>query len=427
MENDERVVAPAAGRFRAGANVPGDKSSSHRALILAAMARGSSEITGLGPGADIRSTVAAIESLGVRRSGGRYVSPGADGWLDPVRPIDCGNSGTTMRLLTGALAAGPFPATLVGDESLTRRPMRRLLPTLSALGASVELTAEGTAPIRVGGSGLIGASVTTEFASAQVRSAFELAAIRATGASEIDGPPGFRDHTERWLTALGLGSRPTPTRFRIEPGEVPAARYEIPGDPSSAAFLWASAALVPGAIVATPEVSLNPGRIGFLTILEAMGAKITAGVTGAIHGDPVGTVVVEGDELGSTEVSGEIVAAAIDELPLVAVLGAYGTGITVVRDATELRAKESDRIASTVDLIRALGGGAEASSDGFRIVGTGGLEAGVVDSRGDHRIAMTAAVAATAATGPVTVRGASVAAVSWPSFYDDLEAMWSSR
>jgi 3-phosphoshikimate 1-carboxyvinyltransferase len=332
-----------------------------------------------------------------------------------------------MRLLTGALAGESFRATLVGDESLTRRPMRRLLPTLAALGASVELTDEGTAPIRVGGSRLTGASVTTEFASAQVRSAFELAAIRAVGASEIDGPPGFRDHTERWLTALGLGSRPTPTRFRIEPGEVPAARYDIPGDPSSAAFLWASAALVPGAIVATPDVSLNPGRIGFLTILEAMGAKITAGVTGAIHGDPVGTVVVEGDELGSAEVSGDLVAAAIDELPLVAVLGAYGTGITVVRDAAELRAKESDRIAATVDLIRSLGGGAEASSDGFQIVGTGGLEAGVVDSRGDHRIAMTAAVAATAATGPVTVRGASVAAVSWPSFYDDLEAMWSSR
>ena len=427
MGDEVRVVEPAEGAFRAAANVPGDKSLSHRALILAALATGESRIEGLGPGADVRSTAAAIEALGVRRTGNRYLSPGPDAWHAPDYPIECGNSGTTMRLLTGALASARFRVTLTGDGSLLRRPMGRLLPTLTALGASVDMTADGTAPIRTGGSELSGTSVTTDLASAQVRSAFELAALRARGTSEIDGPPGFRDHTERWLAALGLGNRMTPTRFRIEPGPVPAARYDIPGDPSSAAFLWASAAIMPGAIVATPGVSLNPGRIGFLTILEALGATISAEVTGAIHGDPVGTVVVEGNGLGSTEVFGEIVAPTIDELPLVAVVAAYGTGITVVRDAGELRAKESDRIAATVDMIRALGGGAEATTDGFEILGTGRLDAGTVQARGDHRIAMAAAVAATSATGPVTVLGSSAAAVSWPSFYDDLEDLWSSR
>jgi 3-phosphoshikimate 1-carboxyvinyltransferase len=214
---------------------------------------------------------------------------------------------------------------------------------------------------------------------------------------------------------------------QIAPGRVPGARYDIPGDPSSAAYLWASAALVAGAHIVTPGVSLNPGRLGFLRILEAMGATVHGEVTGSIHGDGIGTVAVTGGGLQAVEVFGDTVAAAIDELPLVAVLAAYAEGVTVVREATELRAKESDRIASTTEMIRALGGGAESTEDGFAVIGTGFLDGGVVDAAGDHRIAMTAAVAATAADGPVTVLGASAANVSWPSFYETLEAVWSSQ
>ena len=214
---------------------------------------------------------------------------------------------------------------------------------------------------------------------------------------------------------------------QIAPGRVPGARYDIPGDPSSAAYLWASAALVAGAHIVTPGVSLNPGRLGFLRILEAMGATVHGEVTGSIHGDGIGTVAVTGGGLQAVEVFGDTVAAAIDELPLVAVLAAYAEGVTVVLEATELLAKESDRIASTTEMIRALGGGAEPTDDGFAVIGTGFLDGGVVDAAGDHRIAMTAAVAATATDGPVTILGASAANVSWPSFYDTLEAVWSSQ
>lgn len=421
---DQRTLEPASGPFQAGVNIPGDKSLSHRALIFAALADGQSEITGLAPGFDVASTLRALERLGLRRDGDRFIPDGAA--VDPGQPIDCGNSGTTMRLLAGSLSALPFRVTLTGDASLSSRPMRRLVGPLGALGADVELSQEGTAPMTVGAVPLCGADIVIDVASAQVRSAFELAAIQAEGKSSIDSPAGYRDHTERWLEAFGLGTSDG-TLMEISPGPLPGAVYAIPGDTSSAAYVWASAALVPGARVVTPNVSLNPGRLGFLSILEAMGAEVHGEVTGTLHGDPIGTVSVAGSVLRAVEVSGDTVAAAIDELPLVAVLGAYAEGITVVRDAGELRVKESDRVVSTTAMIRGLGGGAEPTEDGFAVVGTGFLDGGMVDAEGDHRIAMAGAVAATAAGGPVTISGASVAGVSWPTFYDTMEAVWSSR
>jgi 3-phosphoshikimate 1-carboxyvinyltransferase len=330
--------------------------------------------------------------------------------------------------MAGALAGRPFRSTLIGDASLSRRPMRRLVAPLEALGATVELSEAGTAPVTVGADGALHrADIALPIASAQVRSAFCLAALQAEGVSRVDSPAGFRDHTERWLATMGLGERETPTRFAVQPGPVPTWNYEVAGDPSSAAFLWATAAICEGSVVSTPGISLNAGRIGFLEILEAMGAEVAAEVTGALLGDPVGTVTVQGRGLQATEVAGPLAIAALDELPLVAVLGAYAEGVTVVKDAAELRAKESDRITTTVDMIRALGGGAEATPDGFHVVGTGWLEAGTVDSRGDHRIAMAAAIAASRATGPVTIVDAGAASVSWPDFFPSLEAVWSSR
>ncbi|MCL1598170.1 MAG: 3-phosphoshikimate 1-carboxyvinyltransferase, partial [Actinomycetia bacterium] len=270
-----------------------------------------------------------------------------------------------------------------------------------------------------------GASFTIPIASAQVRTAFELAALGADGPSSIDSPPGFRDHTERWLEAVGRGSWSSPTAFTIDPGPLPAARYEIPGDPSSAAYLWACAAIESGARVTTPSISLNPGRLGFLQILDEMGANVEAVVTGTTGGDPVGDVTVEGATLTGITVDGGLVAAALDELPLVAVVGAYAEGITSVREAAELRAKESDRIDSVVEMIRTLGGGIESQPDGFDVVGTGFLEGGTVETFSDHRIAMAAAVAATKAHGTVIIRDAQVASVSWPNFYGTLESLWS--
>ncbi len=423
------TLQPPEGSFQAEITVPGDKSLSHRALIFAAMADGASQIDHLGSGADVAATRKAVARLGMDSDGSRFISPGVARWTPPESSIDCGNSGTTMRLLAGALSPAAFRTTLRGDASLELRPMERLIEPLGALGAHVELAVGGTAPLVVGGSDgrLHGADVIVPMASAQVRSAFTLAALQADGPSSVKSPSGFRDHTERWLIAWGLGEWHDSGAFHIAPGDVPPGRYTLPGDPSSAAFLWASAAIRPGSRVETPDVSLNPGRIGFLQILESMGAEVGAVVTRDIGGDPVGTVWVEGRGLFGTDITGPLTVAALDELPLVAVLGAYAEGITTVRDAAELRAKESDRIASSVAMIRALGGGAEATEDGFAVVGTGWLEEGAVETHGDHRIAMAAAVAATGATGPITIIGADAAEVSWPEFFETLELAWSSQ
>lgn len=414
------------GSFRATVTVPGDKSLSHRALMFAAMAEGDSIVTGLGPGEDIASTIAALECLGVTIIGEQVRSPGVLGWHGSGDPIDCGNSGTTMRQLAGILSTSQVQVTLTGDPSLSSRPMTRLVAPLEALGGVISVSADGTAPIVVGGATSVrGASVSITVASAQVRTAFEYAALVADTPSTIDSPTGFRDHTERWLEAVGRGHWSSSTAFTVEPGPLPPARYEVPGDTSSAAYLWAAAAIEPGAVVTTPGISLNPGRLGFLQILDDMGAIVQAEVTGSTGGDPVGTVTVEGGDLHGISLGGDLVASSLDELPLVAVVGAYAEGITSVSDAAELRTKESDRIDAVVDMLRALQGGIEPRPDGFDVVGTGFLTGGTIDTASDHRIAMAATVAATRALDTVTITNAEVASVSWPGFYATMESLWS--
>lgn len=420
-----RTISGTTDTFSAAVRVPGDKSLSHRALLFAGMAKGDSLVTGLGTGKDIGTTVSALGSLGVEIHGERVRSPGVRTWTTPERPIDCGNSGTTMRLLAGVLSTSPAHAVLEGDASLSKRTMRRLEAPLRSLGGRIETT-NGFPPISTGGvSSSRAADVHIDHASAQVRSAFSLAALAADGPSTIDSPPGFRDHTERWLSAIGLGEWVDTTMFRINPGDIPPARYDVPGDPSSAAFLWAAAAISPGSQILTPEISLNPGRLGFLQILEDMGAKTEVLVTDSTGGDPVGDVKVEGAALRGTTIAGDLVASALDELPLVAVLAAYAEGITHVRDAGELRVKETDRIDAVEQMLLALDGGVATRDDGFDVVGTGILSGGSVETHGDHRIAMSAAIAATRATGEVEIVDSDVAAVSWPDFYETLEGLWS--
>lgn len=421
-----RTIVPQDDGFTATVEVPGDKSLSHRALIFAGLATGTSNVHNLGSGADVAATASVLQALGVRFGDGRITSPGVEGWKAPAVPLDCGNSGTTMRTLAGALAARPYSVSLTGDDSLRTRPMRRLVRPIEALGGRIGLTDGGTPPITIGpAEGLTGTRVELDIASAQVRTAFELAAIQAEGVSHIASPPGFRDHTERWLDALGLGERLTVQEFRVYPGPVPPIEYRVPGDASSAAYMWTAAAVRRGSVVTTPGITLNPGRIGFLQVLEQMGAGVEAEVTSNVLGDPIGTVTVRGRRLKGTSVSGSLVVASLDELPLVAVLAGLAEGITTVSDAAELRVKETDRIEATCEMVRALGGGAEETSDGFEILGVGWFDGGVVDSRGDHRIAMAAGVAGTVATGPVAIEGAATADVSWPGFFDALEALWS--
>ena len=423
-----RTFTGPAGPFRATVVPPGDKSMSHRALILAGMASGASRLRGLGPGADIASTVWCLRQFGLDITPAvrpeTVVSPGVDGWRAVDTPLDAANSGTTVRLLAGAVAARPGTTRFTGDPSLRQRPMRRLIAPLMALGALVTVSRAGTLPITVTGGPLVGTTVWIPEASAQVRSAFALAAVQADGVSTLDSPPGFRDHTERWLQALGRGVRRGDTTFEIHPGPLPPLDLTVPGDPSSAAFLWTAAALTT-AEVTTPGVSLNPGRTGLLDVIATMGAGVEATVTGEVLGDPVGTVTVRGPVRTGTRVSGELTVRTLDELPLVGLLGCVAEGETVIADAAELRLKESDRIAGTVRLVSSLGGTAEATPDGFRVVASP-LRPGAYYSGGDHRMAMAAATAATAA-GTVTVVGMEAAAVSWPAFAETLELMWSSR
>jgi 3-phosphoshikimate 1-carboxyvinyltransferase len=420
-----RTFSLPAGPFRAERAVPGDKSLSHRALLLAGMASGTSRVANLGTGADVAATAGALRALGVEVSEAVVRSGGVSSWTPPPGPIDAGNSATTMRLLAGALAACPFITTLVGDQSLMARPMARLVGPLAALGAQTELGPEGRPPVRVGRGVLHGAAVEVREASAQVRSAVALAALQAEGPTTISSPPGFRDHTERWLEAMGLGRRLGEARFEVLPGPVPPAKYDLPGDFSAAAFLLAAAALRPGAEVTVRRITLNPGRTGFLDILEAMGAQVVRTATGLLHGDPVGDVTIVGGALWGTRVSGILAVRALDELPLVALLGAAAAGETVVAGAAELRAKESDRVTAAVGLVRALGGTAEERADGFLVRGGAPLGGGVVDAGGDHRIAMAAAVGAVAARAEVGVAGFEAVGASWPGFGDALEGLWS--
>jgi 3-phosphoshikimate 1-carboxyvinyltransferase len=302
--------------------------------------------------------------------------------------------------------------------------MTRLVAPLEALGGVIVASETGTAPLTVGGAeDLRSAHVSIDIASAQIRSAFELGALAAPASSTIDSPPGFRDHTERWLVAAGRGEWSTTTAFSVDPGPIAPARYDIPGDPSSAAYLWALAATSPGSEILTPGISLNPGRLGFLEILGEMGAGIEAIVTGSIGGDPVGDVKVSGRPLVGVDVRGDLVASALDELPLLAVVASFAEGVTTVSQASELRVKESDRIMSTTAMIRALRGTIEPAEDGFQVVGTGFLSDGTVEAAGDHRIAMSAAIAGLRADGRVEILDADCAAVSWPDFYETLETL----
>lgn len=423
--SDVRAFALPPDPFRAEVEPPGDKSLGHRALLLAAMAEGTSVVTGLSTGADIAATRRAIAALGVEPSQERFDSPGIEGWILPAEPIDCANSGTTMRLLSGALAGSRVAATLVGDESLMRRPMTRVVEPLRMLGAEVSTEPDGTPPIGVVGAPLRAATVDVSLPSAQVRTAVAFAALRAEGKTQISSPPGYRDHTERWLGHLGRGRSKSETSFVVDPGPVPPLDLHLPGDPSSAAYLWAAAALRRGARIVTPGVSLNPGRTGFLDVLTRMGAEVEIQVGRPIMGDPVGTVAVTGADLRGTTIQGSLTVRTLDELPLVAVLAAAAAGETIVEDAAELRVKESDRIHASVELAGAAGGRARATSQGFVVRGRHPSAPGRIAARLDHRVAMAGAVASVARGSTVSVAGFSAARVSWPEFAEVLEGLWS--
>lgn len=430
---DTRTIR-GAGDFLGELRVPGDKSISQRVALLAGLARGSSEIHGFLRGEDGLSTLGAMVALGARAewAGDVLRVTGTGGRLRaPDAPIDLGNSGTGMRLLAGVLAGQSFDSTLVGDTSLMSRPMRRIQEPLEKMGARLTLTGDrGTAPIHLRGGSLHRISYPLPVASAQVKSSVLLAGLFADGITEVIEPIPCRDHTELALQACGVDLTIDGGCIRVRGAgtngpELPACTWMVPGDFSSAAFWLAAAAGRPGRNITVHGVGLNPRRTALLDVLQRMGAQLEVipdpAASGGV-GEPCGTIHIQGAELRGTQIGGTEIPNLIDELPLVAALGALAEGETIIRDAAELRVKESDRIGAMTAALRSLGVETEEREDGMRI--QGGLpvdgETVRVQSRGDHRIAMSIAVLALYGQRPVVIDGTACTETSFPGFWEQL-------
>ena len=412
--------------------VPGDKSISHRALMLGAIARGRSYIGNCSPADDVESTIRCLRDCGGYIRGfsrGRVALDGSGAGVSlraPEAPLDCGNSGTTMRLLAGVLAGHDLNVTLDGDASLRRRPMRRVAEPLQAMGAEVTTSGSGTAPLAVRGRRPLHAvEWRPQVASAQVKSAILLAGLTADGATAVDEPLPTRDHTERLLRMCGIGVRTEELRVTVTPGDPQPFGLRVPGDVSSAAFFLALASARTGWRVRCEGVGLNPTRTGFLDVLRAMGAEITVEEGDPAGGvEPVGTITATGRQLRATTIAGELTVRCIDELPVLAVIASQAEGVTEIRDASELRAKESDRIGAVVAGLRALDASCEETDDGLVVTGPCALRGAHLDSHGDHRLAMAWAVAALLVQDgeDSEIAGAEAAGVSFPGFFTVLRA-----
>jgi len=402
--------------------VPGDKSISHRALLLGALAYGSSQIRGFLPCGDCLATLACLRALGVEVETHDPTTltihgRGLYGLRPPAVPLNCARSGTTMRLLAGILAGQPFESTLTGAPQLLRRPMRRITEPLRRMGAEIEDTG-GHAPLAVCGRRLRGCDHTLTIASAQVKSALLLAGLYAGGPTTIHQPGPARDHTERMLTAMGANVEISGLTVTLSPSPPLPLSLNIPGDISSAAFPLVAAALLPGSEVTIESVGVNPTRTGLLDVLRAMGAELALDNEREQGNEPVADVTVRASDLAGVEVGGDTVVRMIDEFPVLAVAATQAHGATVVRDAAELRVKETDRIALLVAELRALGARIDALPDGFIIEGPTLLHGAVVDSHGDHRLAMALAVAGMVAEEEVVIENVECIADSFPGFVE---------
>lgn len=418
------LLQPETSPWERRVRMAGDKSLSHRALILGAMAEGESVLTGLSESRDVRTTLRCLRALGARvhREGPRWV---VSGWgrlgpSEPAQVLDCGGSGTTLRLLAGVLAAGRGLSVLTGDSSLRRRPMARIVQPLSCMGARIWGRGEGSlAPLVFQEGRLQTLEWDLPVASAQVKSCLLLAGLQAGVPVALREPLPSRDHTERMLQALGVPLERTGLAVRLAgPACLPGFRFAVPGDPSSAAFLVAAAVMNPGARARIEGVSLNPGRLGFFELLRRMGGQVRWEVTHEESGEPVGWIEACGSELRAVDVAPEEVPAAVDELPLLAVVATRAQGQTRVQGAGELRHKECDRIHHLVLELRRMGASISEQAEGFEVEGPVRLNGATVRCHGDHRLEMSLAVAALSAAGPTRLLGAGFSDVSFPGFWD---------
>ncbi len=409
---------------------PGDKSISHRALIIGALAEGVTTITGLAPGSDVASTFTCLQELGVdiRQQQDDNVTfvtgAGTKGLRPAVEPLFCGNSGSTARLLAGVIAGQGIPAVLTGDASLTRRPMSRIAEPLRAMGAIVELTHDTTLPMRINSSSLKGICWQSPVASAQVKSAVLLAGLGAEGPTELTEPVRSRDHTERMLIDFGATIETSHVEngdewytVRIMPdGHIRAREISVPGDTSSAIYLVVAALLCPESDLTLTGVGMNPGRREALDVLIHMGAEIAIEDEYSSGNEPVASLRVRHSRLNGTEISGLTTTWLIDEIPALAVAAAFADGKTQIKDVLELRKKESDRISAIVSNLLNMGVEVSEHDEGFTLTGGSDYRGAAFDSFGDHRIALAFHVAALACRGESTIRNYGIAAVSWPDF-----------
>ncbi len=436
-------VEPCARPLRGEVAIPGDKSIGHRALLFSLLSQTPVRVLGLGDGADNGRSAKAVTALGgrIEKDGPALVihGTGLDGMRAPASRIDCGNSGTTIRLLCGLLAGQRFQTTLFGDESLSKRPMRRVIEPLAQMGATITGEGQGadvTPPLVIGPAKgpLRALDYTLPMASAQVKTAILLAGLYADGATTVREPGPSRDHSERMLAYLGapltVEGRATTIETRGWNRHLAGEGFEVPSDPSSSAFLIVAALLVGAEEVRLPNICTNPTRTGFLDAIQQMGATVAFEDERHAGPEPVATLVVRGpaQPLRAIEIAEDLAVRSIDELPILAVLAARAKGTTVVRNAEELRVKESDRIATTCAMLRSFGIACEARPDGFTVEGRPDrpLDPGHVHADGDHRIAMAGAVAGLVASGPTTIDDADNVATSYPGFAAALTQLGAS-
>ncbi|MFW6071682.1 MAG: 3-phosphoshikimate 1-carboxyvinyltransferase [Candidatus Bipolaricaulota bacterium] len=428
MEKEgEKARITGSGPLGGEVKVPGDKSISHRGLLLGALAEGGTRIKNLAPGEDVRSTVRCLRQLGVeikeKDEGFLVEGRGPEGLKKPEEPLDAGNSGTLTRLITGILATRSFKTELDGDDSLRSRPMERIIEPLEAMGADIN-SEEGHLPLRVSGGELEGIDYQPDVASAQVKSCILLAGLRASGETTVDEVGPSRDHTERILEAMDYPIRITGSRITVEGGhQLSPLSLEVPGDFSSGSYLIAAGAIVEGSKITLRSVGLNETRTGFLDLLRRMGGSIEVKNREVRNGEPRGDLVVSSSDLQGIELTEDEVVRSIDELPLLAVVATQAEGETEVRNAEELRVKETDRISATVANLEELGADIEEYRDGFLVRGKTELSGGKLKSFRDHRIAMSAAVAALAADGESELREPEWVEVSFPNFFSVMEGL----
>ena len=422
-----RTVNPAAS-LHGEITVPGDKSISHRSIMFGSLAAGTTIVHGFLQGEDNRATLNAFRSMGVKieePSCGdlRIEGRGLHGLAEPADVVDCGNSGTTIRLLTGLLSGQAFFSVLTGDRYLRKRPMKRVVAPLAAMGARIWGRGGGDlAPLAIQGGGIRAAEYDSPIASAQVKSALLLAGLYADGVTTVREPHLSRDHSERMLAYFGAEVRPFPGGVSVVGKPFLEGREVfVPGDISSAAFFMVAALVTPGSELLIRNVGVNPTRSGIIDILQEMGGALELTNRRELSGEPVADILVKSSSLKGIEIGGAVVPRAIDEFPVVSVAAAFAEGTTTIRDARELRVKETDRIAAMTSELSRLGAQVEAREDGMKIVGMERLRGGSVASHGDHRIAMSMAVAALRAEGPVTIEDTECTATSFPRFWELLE------